>query len=757
MSVLSFPRIYFRGLAEWNPALANGNDVWPVVDSSRAELNWSYLEEVGSGITPENVRDKFPEWARKLRTVEEKNAQGQVRRRWQQTPGQWNYYGGMEWALHTRTKVRWGLPTENGPSRANTIVTGIGDDGRYSEDDALVTKAKENVKATVNVVGDRFPGSTFHTPARMTDNPFNAYWATNFYLRKFQLGTTSAPEHFLSGEIEPGTYMTSRWLNLQRNLNEDGYLRSAGIAGVVLQACLPKETLQINPGTSSILQKFDKTLREDKTVRGLMVRINAHSTLYFNLDGFPTLEEFRKKNKDHEAWLTAMYRRMVQMWNEDIEAGRTPSQNPAVAKIVGTVGLWLDDDFLTSSPGDRMLRPENPFRIVGQNTNKMKTFLGPTSARKTQVGNDHYITVDLGNTIPEINIKGEKYDLGDLTLKLKKDSDDQTTLATIKKADYEQSRYEKTAGIVDIKLPQDVDIDKGALILQGTLKENGQSKGIVDLLTECRYTVDTDQRSVYIEQNPKDPQAPRNKVTITVHIRDRGKVPDNSVKIRLWQYVPNPYPPAPGAHGWQLISKDAPGVVEISPQEITVPGKQGKATFDVMLPEKPSADGSIQPAPGNSIIVFAPHDEGFPAAPPKELTAPPIPAHNDGTLTTVWAPFCSVRVMPFDNALPEAFRKHWNSTKDREKAWQFLYENVLCMFDVIYPVMRYNAGLDLGDQLSVEKNIDLIVDLADPKLRDQDNSTVYMPVSRDLSAGKREVLMEYQKLVKNDWSTSVTL
>ncbi|WP_262706208.1 MULTISPECIES: hypothetical protein [Streptomyces] len=48
----------------------------------------------------------------------------------------------------------------------------------------------------------------------------------------------------------------------------------------------------------------------------------------------------------------------------------------------------------------------------------------------------------------------------------------------------------------------------------------------------------------------------------------------------------------------------------------------------------------------------------------------------------------------------------------------------------------------------MEKNIDQIVQLCDPKLR---SSTVYMPVTMELSPGIRNVLKAYQWLVHNDW------
>lgn len=102
MSVLSVPRIFFKGKSSCSPNTSNNNDQWPVYDFSNAELNWDYLRSPDIGITPDNVRQNFPDWARTLRwfMADPTNpAEG-----WWQPPGEWNYYGGMEWALHTGTE-----------------------------------------------------------------------------------------------------------------------------------------------------------------------------------------------------------------------------------------------------------------------------------------------------------------------------------------------------------------------------------------------------------------------------------------------------------------------------------------------------------------------------------------------------------------------------------------------------------------------------------------------------------------------------
>ncbi|MER5640203.1 hypothetical protein ABT095_25065 [Kitasatospora sp. NPDC002227] len=94
MSVLSVPRVLFRGKASWNPAAGNNNDQWPVYDFPNAVLNRSCLQSPDIGITPENVREEFPRWAR-IRHWYNSDPSDPTIGRWQ-PPGEWNYYGGME-------------------------------------------------------------------------------------------------------------------------------------------------------------------------------------------------------------------------------------------------------------------------------------------------------------------------------------------------------------------------------------------------------------------------------------------------------------------------------------------------------------------------------------------------------------------------------------------------------------------------------------------------------------------------------------
>ena len=87
MSVLSFPRIYFKGFMGWDPCTFNNNDwqEFPTYDGANAALNWSFLAT--QGITPDNFTTTFRPWAIKLQQdVVDKPPGARI-------PAEWNMFG----------------------------------------------------------------------------------------------------------------------------------------------------------------------------------------------------------------------------------------------------------------------------------------------------------------------------------------------------------------------------------------------------------------------------------------------------------------------------------------------------------------------------------------------------------------------------------------------------------------------------------------------------------------------------------------
>lgn len=688
MSVLAAPRVFFGGRALWDPATMNNNDQWPTFDFPDAELNWTWLKTQDPLIDCENVRDEFDAWARTVRPVE------QGGRKWCQPPGAWNYYGGNGWWLHT--------PTEQ------TRITGV----QYEAGGEVVTGDDPLIGSVLEMTGDPFPGTDAATVPRMVDTNPDATWATCFFLRHVQIGSRTAPQKMLRGTVDPGTYMSSRWLNFQRNLDWNRRLLIAGVGGSVQQICVPRGALRLGGEGSPAIEALAKAL-EGPDVRGLMVRFSAYLTTYFNGAEFQDLPP---------GDLTARYIRLARLWKEQLAAGRTPMQNWAYSKVAGTVGLWTQDEPATA-PGGRFLAATTPARVSRNGTAK-SVWLGSAALEVHRGAGDRaFVCVDLGNTLPEKDDAGRKEELlGDLDVVFRPDDGSQpVVVGTLTPSAYATDAYERTAGIADLPVPEGLGPEElacGGFALRGA---DG------DLLTEQRLTASTDARGIYLEQGEA--------VSFHVHVRDRGAIPRRDVKLLLQQYVPTPTPPAAGGD-YPVRACDSQRPVRFlkdagQEDEHVVPVKDGTAEVTI---------ASVRP--GFPVIAFFPYYDGDePPVPPDAI----LPFGPPPSFTSAY--YCCVRVMPFDDALPREFTDLLNTTgRDPDAAWAFVYRRILYLYDAIYPVMRYYGALDLGDREAVDRNIDQIVELAEPWMRDL---TVYMPATRDLSNGKLEVLRMYRDLVRS--------
>lgn len=703
MSVLSVPRIHFQGNVSWNPCTMNNNDQWTVYDFPNGELYWPFLAKYG--IDDSNVRQKFQPFALEPLWYHDPGKPDDPHAGWWQPPSEWNYFGGMEWFLHS--------------DKAHTAVTG----GRLEHGGELVVDDPV-VGAIFDVVGDTFPGSTFNTPARFVDNNPDAFWSTAFFLRRFQLGTRPAPEHYLSGPIAPGTYAVSRLFNLQYNLNRDGRLQIAGVGGTVLQGCIPKETLLLEPRDSPLLAKLKEQLADD-AVLGLMVRCTASMTRYFTLDDFGCCGEITDKYQR----TSAQYRLLVQKWREQLANNLTPSANPAVSSLVGTIGLWNRTDAVTNSPGGRFLIPAAALPVPeGAWSGPAVAELEPSGPG---AGGKRYAAVDLATTVPAVDSGGTKLDVGTLELNLL-DGGTVRRIGSIIPARYDQQAFQEGAGIVDVELDPGVSDEA---LAGGTLHLTCQTPqgGRMVLLQERTVTIQTEHRSVYIEQAQAHP--------ITVQVRERGAIPQRDIEIRVKQYVSAPVQPEANGTFWQdpQLTPKKTEYVELASTTIVAPGGTGQAALTVAALN-----------PGNAVIAFFPKDE-FPGDLPPRIGLCPMPngvAWGPSYESTPWAYYACVRVLPFDNGIPRDFMDAWEkSGRNPDFAWDYVYRKVLYLYDALYPAMRYFGDLDLGDRTAVDKNIDQIIELMDPRLRDA-NSTVYMPVTRELSAGKYWVLRMYRAIVR---------
>src|SRR5262249_15243414 len=141
-------------------------------------------------------------------------------------------------------------------------------------------------------------------------------------------------------------------------------------------------------------------------------------------------------------------------------------------------------------------------------------------------------------------------------------------------------------------------------------------------------------------------------------------------------------------------------------------------------------------SPGFPVLVFYPYLTG---------QAQPVPPGSFVEVGT--AMFATIRVLSFDDGFVNQFVSLWNSTFDPVQAWNFVYGNILYLYDMIFPVML--NFVPLGERDRVEAAIDQVLALIATSYFPE--STLAMPITRDLSRGKRVVLELWGDLVKKNY------
>ncbi|WP_188298784.1 hypothetical protein [Streptomyces sp. CBMA156] len=704
----------------FNPATMNNNGLFPTYDFRTADLYWHFLNVYG--ITAENFREKFPPWAFSMQGSRPASGEDVY-----EPPSGWNAYGANDWWLHVQPRH-----TPDGKGAVTTVT------GGQTEYGALPPATKDPlVGALVNLAGDsfpiadltaqeqfgdgHFPRAAHHSAATMADNNPDSIWSTAFFVNRIQIGDKTDSEKYFYGDIEDDVHSSARWNNFSRNLNLKDDVFRDGTGATVIQACVRRENLQFASDESPLMNAVKQEMENQKAL-GVMVRFSVYLTHYFTAPEFATCTTQKER-----------FIRLLDLWKQDLDAGNPPRRNPCVSRVVGTIGLWHDREFATV-PGGRFLAPENSMPLVdakghpvnGPDGKQRQAWFGPAVAEvHKSSGGTRFVSLDLEATVPEVDAAGEKETaFGTLELFVQvpgSGAGTTKTVAEIKPEAYDRQAYEATSGIIDVPVDgkvTDADLATGTLGVR--CKPNSQQ---ITMLTEKVLTAQTDSRSNYIDQGGTG--------TVVIEVRDRGVIPTGAVKLLLQQYVPDPLPPARNADSWV---KPAPDVLTITPGTV-VDVVDGRAEIAF------KAAATVGKDPQLPVIAFFPYEAGSPqpAVPDKVTWVGP-------GWSFASAFYCCVRMLPFDNGLPAEFAKDCEAHGNNQKAaWDFVYRKIFYLYDMIFPVMKHYAALDLGDKTAVDRNIDQILELC---ATDMANSSLYMPVTRDLSSGKRQVLEMYRNLLR---------
>ncbi len=731
MSVLSFPRIYFSGSMCWDPATGNNNDYFPTYDDAQAALNWPFLQPLG--IDQSNYRTTFRPWAISMQTID--GTKG--------IPGEWNYFGGNGCYF-----VQF-VDEAKDIDRRTLVSGGALAQGQRVNNDPLLGKP-------ATLLGDPFGDPGPRPPGRLVDvNPVSVY-SSQIYYNSMAFGDATT-----GIQAQRAYRMQSRFINFKRNLD----LPSAGVASVTWQASFPAGAgLKLNVGQSKLLAALQAEIAAGRA-KGIMVRFNTYLNLYYQ-NGFFNDVKPQPASLDE---LPPLYKAALATGNL--------FSNPCYSRVVGVIGPWCDGELATAPEGRYLSAPTNivlcnprasspcwDSAVAPQPSGKggpMVTGQGASGGKNpirippsnpqpaAQLGialaevdyDRNVISIDVLNTFPEASWRGDKVDFGDIVIGVQAQGAF-TPVATLSYAAYGQHNYETDGGIVD--LPFDAalaqTIRDGLLVFQvqpnvWVAEQIGPRKfkqvATRSVMVELPLAAQTDQRGVYLNENGRG--------EVAVSVKLKGK-PAPGASILVVKYNP------PDAQGGPTtpIPESGPQVVNVvngQSQVITIEVAPGQSVQTI-------ATTVVTDANGNANLVLQAASPGFPVLAfypylPGQTPPPPLGTFNEA----LTAMFTSIRVLSFDDAFVDQFVQLWNTTFDPAKAWDFVYSNILYLYDMIFPVML--QFVPLGDRQRVEGAIDQVLALVAPTYFPE--STLAMPITRDLSQGKRTVLELWGGLVKKNY------
>ena len=619
-----------------------------------------------------------------------------------QLPSSWNYFGD-----HACNFVDY----DDTLAKKTKIVGGTLPDGRdVMTGDPIIGKG-------VQILGNSFNAQTTLPPCRLVDvDPYSS-WSSQIFFNSLAIGDD---ETGITGPRHQRMY--SYWIGSR----SFAPLQIAGTFSVVWQTAIPFDKLTIKNQENSALLAALVAGMQQPNAQGLMIRFSTYRTLYFQ-NTLRNNHPYRPYNNQElsELYLQGKY-----------------VANPAYSLLTGSIGIWNQGEPATAPAGRYLVASGS---IKPQN-NDQSISLKPAIAQLNAKGKT--LSLDFLDTFPEIDQAAHKADFGRFKVQVINPDQTVTDIATLYYKDYNKQAYENRAGIIDIDLKDESLIEK---IENGRLALSvGQGLQWVRALEEQPYTAISDRRGVYLEEDETK--------SCLIQVQYKGKSAPVGTKLLLAQYDNNlRLIPADGAvksTSPGLTSRDSKvdsilfraekkpnsaipkrqsatveeeitsGLVNISTGEIVEVGADGTVTLDLK---------SVSPGCCNIGLFSFGSGE----------TAPNPPE----TLNTEYSNYITIRAMPFDNDLDDK--------PNEELTWDFMYDHIFRVYNLIYPVMSEVIPMD--DRTLMEGAWMQIKAVLGEDIQENGEiknsmweSTMYMSVTRDLSLGKRKLLQRWCDLVSRD-------
>ena len=446
--------------------------------------------------------------------------------------------------------------------------------------------------------------------------------------------------------------------------------------------------------------------------------------------------------------------------------------NPKVGRVVGSLGVWNGDDMISTPVGRYLQQPGPPFFASTEATSVRQTprvkshkdvekvstrgLAAPSGAAETPspaeapapappppnpaVGNmgvavavvdGNRVVLDLNTAFPEggkpppLPEPWPKVDAGVVNLELVYDAGQGTTTTVLGPVRYDGRTYEQEGGVAEV--PFDPASEAGKHIRSGSLRlvvEHGPV-----LLQESDVPlVLTDDQAVYLDL-PSTGVA-RGRAQLRVFEKGEPIQEPVTVTVEQWNDVQ-----VPGeVNSLDPLVMTATSLSEVASWSSTVQVPTGGRVDVPLTADRPGCYKLRYLPPGMHV---GPQD-----------AAPPVPVDPDGPPPQApppnWAVefFSTFRVLPYDD---------YSNVADADITFEYVYKEVLNYFAILFPIMSTIIpwGPD-NTPLDPERVAQFAALIRQATDESRIGTALEMPITRDLSAGKRALLHRWCDLQLQD-------
>lgn len=557
------------------------------------------------------------------------------------------------------------------------------DYGQTPVSDPIVTMPGRFLQIVGGTFNDAPPDAAAGAPprSRMVDVAPYQSSSTQIFYKWLQLG-----DETLGFRARGACRMYLRW-SMLRNLDTKG-LPIAGPAGVIFQTAAAASDIEWwNAADSPALAKL-QTMANTSPNQGIVMQFAVYLTLYY-------------QNATYQGVQLSDAEKLATAYANGFTGG-----NPAQSVITGTLGVWGPNE-LASAPTQILLAPANPVTRMATPLPRARAMqegtmaappaapqpfpLGPAMATVDSGANN--LAVSFVSTILETDPKLTKENLGTITLQLADGSGAfLSKIADIPYSGYDKDAYRRTSGILDFTIApeQATQIGDGTAQIQLIVP---QSSGNVVALQQTSPVAETDQRGEYLDEGEQ--------TMMSVSVYQNG-VPASGIQLTIAQYAEDP------SHlDYVPVTDFADAMVDLGMQQyqITVDVENGVARFPIRYVK-----------PGTAMLGFFP---------------PGVPVENDNNFPGTTSFYAVIRLLGADNELL--------NLPDDQITWPNTYADVLECYNLVYPKM--STIIDLGSEQAVTAAAKRI--LAVTAYPQRFDWTLFMPVTREMSKGKRSLLRRF--------------